>query len=64
MLLNHSSVSSLSDVLLFFFHLYALKVTSFSLSFLKIKTFPADTSNPFFDPFTTVPQFSVSKTCN
>ncbi|XP_032530393.1 band 4.1-like protein 4B isoform X4 [Chiroxiphia lanceolata] len=25
----------------------------------KIKTFPADTSNPFFDPFTTVPQFSA-----
>ncbi|XP_074841577.1 band 4.1-like protein 4B [Carettochelys insculpta] len=24
-----------------------------------IKTFPADTSNPFFDPFTTVPQFST-----
>ncbi|XP_039374311.1 band 4.1-like protein 4B, partial [Mauremys reevesii] len=24
-----------------------------------IKTFPADTSNPFFDPFTTVPQFSA-----
>ncbi|CAM4591456.1 unnamed protein product [Lepidochelys kempii] len=24
-----------------------------------IKTFPADTANPFFDPFTTVPQFSA-----
>ncbi|XP_065523821.1 band 4.1-like protein 4B isoform X1 [Lathamus discolor] len=24
-----------------------------------IKTFPADTSNPFFDPFPTVPQFSA-----
>lgn len=48
----------------FLFHFYALKVTSFSLSFLKIKTFPADTSNPFFDPFTTVPQFSVSRMCN
>ncbi|XP_064006094.1 LOW QUALITY PROTEIN: band 4.1-like protein 4B [Pogoniulus pusillus] len=27
-----------------------------------IKTFPADTSNPFFDPFTTVPQFSAEFT--
>lgn len=57
---------SCNALLLFFFlfHFYALKVTSFSLSFLKIKTFPADTSNPFFDPFTTVPQFSVSRMCN
>uniref|UniRef100_A0A8D2JA15 Erythrocyte membrane protein band 4.1 like 4B n=1 Tax=Varanus komodoensis TaxID=61221 RepID=A0A8D2JA15_VARKO len=47
------------SALLPFFPLYVLTVTSFSLSSLKIKTFPAATSNPFFDPFPTLPQFSA-----
>ena len=32
-----------------------------SVSFLKIKTFPADTVTPFPDPFITGPQLTVSR---